>query len=320
MRELKPPIFFLDIYIVMAIYNRGRKFNVPGGRAKPRFIRPKRTIVKKAVRTAMNKRFEKRVENIIDKQAEVKQKTYVLTKSAVPGGAYWQYIRGGGLESGTVTDNGFVVPNILNSLIIAPGTGSSDRIGLSVNVKELRLKGMIHAMPYSIGGGGLPGNTNLSPFEVVMVVYKNKNDVTGSATKLKLDEETNSAIAINSDAYNDMYPWNRADYTIKKVLRMRFKGPPVAVEEPASSGNYPVFANPIYGDASNKLCHRFNISVPIKKELTWNSPWANAANKLPQNEWLSVGFYLVNLDGTTPPNTQARATIYLNATLRYTDA
>lgn len=309
----------------MAIYNRGRKYNVPGGRAKT-FIPTKRKyrkVVHQAVRQAKNKLFEKRVNSVINKNTEVKQKTYVLTKSSTPGGPYYQYIRGGGLEQAGVP--GFGIPNILNLLILAPGTGSSERIGLSVNVKELRLKGMIHAQPYNAIVATpqvVPLNTNLSPFDVVMVVYKNKNDKNGAADGLKLDEELNSAVHVDSTPYNDMFPWNRGDYTIKRVKRFRFKGPPVAVAEPQTPTSAPVLANPIYGNASNPLCHRFNLTIPLKNELTWNAPYPGAGdvNKQPQNEWCAVGFYIVNLDGTTCAQTQGRAALYMNATLKYTDA
>ena len=294
----------------MGIYNRGRKFNTPGTRRKPSWrFKPKRTIAKKAVRSALNKNFNKRVKNVIANQLEVKQKTYVLTKSSVPGGAYYQYIRGGGLIPGVTADNGLCIRNILSKNVLAQGVESSQRIGLAVNVKSLTIQGIIHSQAFDS-----TVNHNPNPFEVIMVIYKAKNDPTGDPNKIKLDEETNSAVAITSSPYNDMYTWNRADYVIKKVRRFRFQPMPFVQQTTETATTGSVAMNPISGSAMNKMAQRFNISIPIKKELTYNR-----ANNVPQNEWVSVGFYVVNLDGTLPPSSQIRATVYMTSKLKYTD-
>lgn len=292
----------------MGIYSRRKAFNTPGSRPKPRRFNRKKAI-RTAVRRAKNATFEKRVENIISKQNEVKQKTYVLTKSAVPGGAYYQYIRGGGLIPGITADNGLCIRNILNKNVLAQGVESSQRIGLSVNVKSLTIQGIIHSQAFDS-----TVNHNPNPFEVVMVIYKAKNDPTGDPNKIKLDEETNSGVPITSSPYNDMYTWNRADYVIKKTRRFRFQAMPFIQQTSETATTGSVAMNPISGSANNKMAQRFNISIPIKNELTYNR-----ANNVPQNEWVSVGFYVVNLDGTLPPSSQIRATVYMTSKLKYTD-
>lgn len=299
----------------MAIYARGRAYNVPGRNPRRKFVPKRKTVVRKAVRTANKKVFEKKVLNVMDKQAEVKQRTIILTEQ--PAGVYNQSIKGGGLtETTAATPAGWMITNLLQKIPIQKGTASTQRIGLAITPKELRLKGYIFASQYNS-----TTNNNPNPFEVVMVLFKRKNSVTMNTSQLKLNANDSAATGVTSSPWNDMYEWNRSEFVIKKVRRFKFKAATevqnLTRAQTETTVTNSVVINPQTGDARLPMIQRFNIVVPIKKELTYDvtTPETNT----PVNDWCSVGFYIVNSDGTTPTASETRAQIYMTGSLKYTD-
>ena len=297
----------------MAIYTRGKSYNVPG--RNPRSKVPRRSkMVRKAVKNANKKVFETKVQNVLNKQMEVKQRTIILTEN--PTGVYNQSIKGGGLSESPSTQKGWNITNLLEKIPIQKGSASTQRIGLAISPKELRLRGYIFASQYNS-----TTNNNPNPFEVVMVIYKRKNAVSGATNQLKLNANDSSATAITSTPWNDMFEWNRSEFVIKKVRRFKFKAATeiqnMTKPQTETTMTTSIVLNPQTGDARLPMIQRFNIVVPIKKELTYDvvSPETNT----PVNDWCSVGFYIVNSDGTTPTASETRAQIYMTGSLKYTD-
>lgn len=306
MRDLKPPIFF-SYNIYMAIYTKGRAFNVPGRNPRRRKIAPKK-VVKQAVVRANKRVFEKKVLNVMDKQMEVKQLNVILTEN--PAGVYNQSIKGGGLAD---TGAGFNISNLLQKIPIDRGTSSTERIGLSISPKELRLKGYIFASAYNA-----ETNNNPNPFEVVMVAYKRKISATPNPSNLKLNVGDNAPTSITSTIWNDMFDWNRGEFVIKKVRRFKFKAATeiqnLTKPQTETAITNSIVINPQTGDSRLPMVQRFSFAIPIKKELSYDSN-----STIPQNDWCAIGFYIINSDGTTCPASHTRAQIYMTGSLKYTD-
>lgn len=255
-----------------------------------------------AKRAAPKMTLEKKIKAISLSEQEQKLKTYTIINA--------DNTRGTGLLFGAVTGRrGLYVPNILSAtdLNLAQGTNQETRIGNEIHNVKLNVKGFIHSEPQSN-----PANISPYPFEVHLLFYKRKNS-TGNDPDSILQYPDNTNGSITGNATTSMLPWNRKDYVIKKHRIFKMKANPATATSTAP--NAIGVENPSFNAGDYQFFKRFSIDVPIKEKLLFND-----AGTSPNNEWVAMGIYIVNGDGTTLLNLQQRAQVSAVATLRYKDA
>lgn len=241
--------------------------------------------------------FEKRVETIVDKNLETKhiQKWLLLNDG----------VTGGGLAINTLSDNGAVVENVLSVLGTLTGSTTNHRVGDKIHPTTLNIRGAIKSNAYSAT------NTSNMPFEVHVLFYKKKNDITGAPNTIKWDVNRDQ-VAMDGSIARDLLPWNTNQYIIKKHLIKRLRPLPYV----AVSSN-PVVGN--YGSENLPSMWRFSCNIPIKNELQY--PHAAASNPhIPVNDWLSMGIYIIDGAGAALPISQVRCDASVLGTLYYKDA
>lgn len=227
--------------------------------------------------------FEKRVMNIVHKQAETKQKVINLFNNS--------NIQGSGLSSG----NGVQVANILSSMSVAQGLEQEQRQGNEISNCKLRLRGLLESLPVSA-----ETNPSYYNYEIHMVVFKKKDDPTNSNLFLKT-APGNITTTCDGTLINTMYPYNKDLYVIKRTRVFRMQ--PVSPE------------NSSLAQPDTYIFRRFYVDIPISKKLKYNDSLTD-----PTNDWVSIGFYVVNADGTTQAGTSVvRAQLTMDAMLTYDD-
>lgn len=249
---------------------------------------------------------ETKINKILHKKAETKMKTIDLTGNnmdPVP-------INASGLATGLL-NLGWTSSNILQSFAIKQGTNQEERIGNSISNCYLRVKGFVKTELFNN-----KTNTSTLPYELHVIFYKQKNYgvLSDNTTPIPLVETEylkqypdNSNGPIVGDVVSTLYPYNKSQYIIKKkmVFRMRALGgeapPPLAQPLNTQLSNFPAF-------------RRFACSIPISKTLKYNDKTNH-----PLNDWLSVSAFVIDGSGQVLDPDQVRASIFMNATLRYDD-
>jgi hypothetical protein len=104
-----------------------------------------------------------------------------------------------------------------------------------------------------------------------------------------------------------MNPFNRDLYKIiaHKRYNMNNWFPPDADTNLAVAGN----------QGWGKVMHRFTIDCGVAKTLKFPDQYL-----FPSNDWVGIGFYVINTDGSLDPPTTARATVVMDAKLSFTDS
>lgn len=232
-------------------------------------------------------------------------------------------IHGGGLslQGNLQSEYGAILPNVVaTAASVVQGTGPGQRVGQRIAVKSLKLDMMIHARPHV---DGTPSPTNdvnpsISPFEVHMIVYRNKHDkMQGNPAEILMDL-SNHPTAINGSATRNMFAWNRGLFSIYKHKVFKFKAQPTGRHEAAISGQDALVTETgTTNSPQASFYQKFSCYLPVKKMLNYVH-----GSTAPVNDGLSVGFYTINGNATGHPTQwgESRALIYANTTLRYTDA
>lgn len=259
--------------------------------------RKKRIAPRKVARPKMT--LEKRIQAITLKDQEQKVKVYQIFNDQSPVGVGLNNAVTKGLLCGNALGNAF--------FSMQQGTNQQQRIGNEIHDCKLQLKGFIHSLP-TVN----PSNVSAFPFEVHVLVYKNKNDPLGNPDEI-LQDGNNANIPINGDDSSTLLPWNRKGYTIKKHRVFRMKANPIIAV--STLANAIGVENPTYNGPNAQFFSRFNFDVPIKDKLLFDD-----AGLFPNNDWFAIGVYVVNGDGTTLDRTQIRTKLSCSATLRYKDA
>lgn len=253
----------------------------------PRTTRPK---TKKAPKMSFNERVRK----VISGEAETKMKVVNIFDQS--------NIIGVGLSQ-VPPLAGALQPNLLETLAIAQGPEQEEREGNKISNATLTIRGVISSKQSAISD-----NDALKlPFEVHMVVFKEKKDNANSVQMLKVLPNNNTG-PVDGSLINSVYPYNKDKYIIRKVRTFRMR--PV----PKDSGGQDTFFNA--QTSNDPFFHRFVETIDIHKELKYNDQ-ATA----PSNDWCGVAFFVINADGdTTQPTTSgARAEVTMDAVLRYKD-
>lgn len=258
------------------------------------------------------------VEQVLRKNQEVKFRPQQLFSNYT--------IYGGGLSTkgmfGT-REYGAICDNVLGINYIAKGDNQDERIGNELVVKSLKIKGFISALPFHN-----TTNNNNTPFDVYMVVFKQKTmSTSGSQPALlsplnMLQHTTNSTLRILGDADSVMLPWNRENYIIKKVKKWRFKPQPYGQSYVGvTTGNTSATASTGLQNLANpnttstgSFFRTFSLDIPIKKVLKYQD-----TQNWPSNEYVSIGFFYVNGDGLQTQSSEARAKVSMISNLKFTE-
>lgn len=276
------------------------------------FRKKRTTRPLKKTRMVPTKALSNTIKSIQFKNQETKIKQVNLIQN--------QGILGAGLQYNFANDNydgGGGHPNVLaQAAKMATGTEDFKRIGNEISPMSLNLKGFIRCMPYDDAT-----NSNRTPFDVYMVVYKKKDEPEGVTGQLSKYADGTKGTINGSIVTTVLNPFNRDNYVIKKLIKFQMKPQPLinanAVTNPVTN---PTIENPSTSGLSTRDYFKmFNVKVPIKKVLKYNSN----AEGAPVNDWFGIGFYYINGDATANDAStanQIRAQVTVQTVLRYKDA
>lgn len=260
-----------------------------------RVYRKKPAMAKKAKAKKTSVSFNKRVLAVVNRGRERKNKVYNLMVD-IP-------VRGSGLIVQSGGGNNGAVADIMGLSAIAQGTNQETRIGNKIGNVKLNLRGFVRSSPFNANS-----NPYTIPYEVHILVYKNKLDHQGIFSSLKNDINGGTS-QVDGTAMNSLRPWNRDLYIIKKHLTLKLNSQPEVSPQQGSA----VLVNPQSG--FNPVMRRFSIDVPVAK--TWQY---NDNGNIPLNDWCHVAVYVMNGDGNVIPPTQSRCLVSMDAYVTYEDA
>lgn len=253
-------------------------------------------------RKAARKVFTRRVNSIVSRKMETKIRTIQLMNQ--------QDIWGAGLSTvGTITQNGHLIPNLFDSLVLNQGLTDQNRIGNETQTRSLRLRGFVKSKPYNNST-----NTSFFPLELHMIIFKKKASADGNPDNLKSLANTTTG-PIDGSAQNTLLPWNKDLYTIYTHKVWKLRSIPAIVSQTVGATNDAVIPNPGYGASTNPSFVRFSVKVPCPKKLKFN----DGLNK-PTNSYLSVGFYYIDGSGDALGALQKRAAVSMDMVYSYADA
>ena len=239
--------------------------------------------------------FNERVRKVIHGEAETKEKVVnIFDKSSIKGSGFK-------VSAGTATA-GRHQPNLLDTLAIAQGTNEEEREGNKIENCRLKIRGVVSSLPYDASI-----NTNSLPFEVHMVAYKLKSDITNGGENLKV-LPNNLTGEIDGTLINTMYPYNKDKYIMRKIKVFRMR----PLFQPTSTTATQDLVNPQSSNAP--MFHRFVETLDIHKDLKYND-----GSTIPSNDWCGIVFFVINADGTVNADADERAQITMDAILTYKD-
>lgn len=255
----------------------------------------KPTTKKAAMAKNRQANFSKRVMAVVNKTRERKNKVYNLMVD-IP-------IRGSGLIIQPGGGNNGAVADIMGLSQILQGTAQDERIGNKISNVKLNIRGFVRSSPFNANS-----NPYTIPFEVHILVYKNKLDHQGIFSSLKNDINGVSS-QVSGDAMNSLRPWNRDLYIIKKHITLKLNSQPEVSPQPTTA----VLVNPQSG--FNPVMRRFSIDIPVAKNWVYNDN-----GNTPLNDWVHVAAYVFNGDGNVIPAANSRCLISMDAYVSFEDA
>jgi len=265
------------------------------GRKRMRPTRAKRTSKRRTAKSTPT--FKKKVMAVVRRVAEKKVKVVNIEQ----GGS----ITSGGLimdSTGGIV-NGYVNSLLLGTLALAQGVEQEQRIGNQVSNAKFTISGVVTAQPYD----GTT-NPNENAFECHIVVFKNKKDTLYNTANNLKTYPLNVTGPADGSLINTVYPYNRDLYSIKSVRKFNMIG----FIKPANPGAGPVASSTNQG--WGKTMHRFSIDCGVNPKLKYID-----GSNIPSNDWVGVGFYVVNTDGTVETNAVTRAVCVFDGKLTFTD-
>jgi len=227
---------------------------------------------------------------VINRKAETKMKTIKLhTGTAVPGGGLGNSGSGFGLN----------VNNLLSVMALDQGIEQEQRIGNKVTNAKLLIRGFAQTLTVS------PSNPNTCPYELHMLIYKNKIDGFNNDIQNIKQLPGNNTGNIDGSVMNTCFPYNRDSYTILGERIFRFNQIDL-VTAPSLSNQ----------ESRATYYRRFTVNIPIKSTLLFRD---GAVNTDPTNEYVGVGFYWINGDASNAPSAESRCAITCDAQLSFKD-
>ena len=189
---------------------------------KPTINKSRRTYAPRKPRvkmpTAKSKNFKSAVVSVLNSELETKKRSVVLggATDTVP-----INIKASGLAD---ANYGAHIGNVFGSsqLTISQGVAQNQRIGRKIENCSLWFKGCFQATFHNEAT-----NTNQFPFDIYMVVYKDKLAPNTNIPDLLKMNDQGTGIKITGTPLNFMLPWNKSRYVIYSNKRVaRFKPMP----------------------------------------------------------------------------------------------
>jgi hypothetical protein len=258
----------------------------------------KKPTVRRAVKRVKTTNFNQKVMRVIKSNNETKMKVWNIYNN--------QSVKGTGLYKGdTSSSRGLYVANLLGATNIkgcnlTRGTNQEQFIGNQITNAKITLRGVVYSLPYANNS-----NPCQAPFELHIIFYKNKT--TNAADPNSLLEYPNNTIGHIANVNTSCYPFNRDAYIIKKRLKFVMRAMPMERDGIES------IQNPQTSNAM--MFKRFSITLPLRKLIKYNDSEVS-----PENEWLGMGIYVLNGDGSDNDESQYRASVYMDGTIRFQDA
>jgi hypothetical protein len=267
----------------------------------------------KRARMVPTKALTNAIQKITFKNMETKTKQVNLVEN--------QSILGNGLQYDFANDTyngGGGKANVLSMAAnLAAGTADNQRIGNEITPVSLVLKGFVKCLPYDN-----TTNTNRTPFDVYMVIYKKKNEPEGATDKMISYNDGTKGVITGSITTTVLNPWNRDNYIIKKVVKFPMKSQPYITISPLGGDQKGATVENNESSLSSTRDYFRTFTVPVKlskKILRYNS----SSQSAPTNDWFGVGFYYINGDATATSAisaSQIRAQVTMQSILKYKDA
>lgn len=258
----------------------------------------KNKLVKKPKRVYKKNRGYKKtnvlqiVNRVLNRKAETKLKTVKLFGDTA--------VNGGGVDNAS-TGFGLCVNNLLDSIQLTQGIEQEDRIGNKISNAKLVLRGFARSLPLG------PSNPNVCPYELHMIVYKNKIDGIKNDIQYIKSLPNNTVGLIDGSVMNTCFPYNTDAYKI--LVRKTFRLNPIDLITAPSVGNQ---------ESRATYYRRFQVNIPIKDVLHYQD--LNPVPILaPTNEYVGVGFYWINGDATDAVAAEARVAITADLQLSFKD-
>lgn len=234
-------------------------------------------------------------------------------------------VSGGGLSRAPdehTPEDGAFLENVPKLLQILQGTSAQARLGNNLQATYGVITGYIRSNPFNSAV-----NSNHSPFEITMLIFKKKDDnYYNSPVNLK-DSKVGTYVAINGTVQNDMLPYNRAGYVIYKIRKWRMKPQPVPIYNivPAPPTPDPLppdgapsatvgYINTETGSALLPSMVRFKQRIPLPRILRYDE---NTQDVL--NSSFAIGFFVINCDGANVASDQIRASVWMDTTVTWID-
>ena len=229
-------------------------------------------------------------------------------------------ILGGGLASTGFIANGygFLIDNYfgptaagVTKFEIHQGTTQQQRVGNLVTVKKYELRINVSSMPQSAAN---PSPACLQAYKVIVLGFRQKSGsvlstISGPALKVGSSNNNN---AIDGTIANHLAPLNRDQFDIFCYKELDMRPPFFEAQSAPTAGNQFVLFN---GQASNAPAMReFVINLPHPTHLEFKD-----GSNTPTNAWGSLGFYIVNQDGSATPTSTIKAQVTVNGTCYFTD-
>jgi len=274
-----------------------------------------------AYRIKKRARSRTRVFRALSKKPEIKSLTVLLTGEdlgpSISQDFNWVY--GGGLTD--QPDSGGYIVKLIDALRVKQGVTNHERVGNRIVIKSCMIKGYVMSEGYRALADPVtlqPANPYTEPFTVSLVAYKYKTG--NDETPQYLKQRTNLTMGpVESTAKNQLLPWNTEAYKFLKFKRFKLKGPTTAYTDVLAASGQPadnvLLENPVTGDATNPMFRTFKFRLPTARVWVFSD-----GNDIARNTWANLGVYSLNASGSGPDAREARARIYMTATLRYTDA
>lgn len=268
-------------------------------RAPPR-RRAAATVIQKAVRRAKVTRFNQSVHRAMRTKIERKFKVFNIFGNATSA----SNIPGAGFTTPQNNGTGLLKSNLLGHDMVSleQGTNTGQRVGNRVSDCRLTLKGYVI------------NNTSATvdlPFFVHVLVYKKTSDISGDNTEL-LKKPNQSVGGVTHALVDQLYPWNKSAYIIRRYRRFKLRPPPT------NTGDTDVYYNPQTTNAPT--CRFFRIGVPIAKTLRFDNQSSQAGFQTPNNDWCALGVYVTLGDGADMNHNFHAAEIYMDGIFSFTDA
>ncbi|MBC6626281.1 hypothetical protein [Pseudomonas sp.] len=261
----------------------------------------KRTIVRKALRSANRKVFNRKVRSVITTMAEKHEARFGYMKTDVAGIGYYNSVSWG------VDDGLFVISPLQSRLAIVQGDAQNSRQGNRIRTQSSWLNGVLTVQPYNAAY-----NPNPRPIDCLVYIYKVRGGGNSVQSTLAGFYQNNATTtAPQTSLYDTVFPINTDTYQV--VWRRMFKLGAAANPGTGIDNN-----NQRWESNDYKRTCRFRVNLTKFYDKVWryddNTP-------TPTNNILYLAILPINSDNTIPASGNGLRPVgfVMNQTFRYLD-